>query len=115
MRRRAGWVRTVAHSTLARRSHPGTHVAAPLDRTLQREVLVAGEPWTVTLTPQGVRLVPKGKRTGGHEVTWEQLASGQVELTAALERSVTERAMLPSPGATIVRLPRAPRGRPTHH
>jgi hypothetical protein len=42
----------------------------PLDKTLKREVLLAGKPHTVTISPRGVRLTAKGFRKG-RELTWE--------------------------------------------
>lgn len=36
----------------------------PLDRTLKREIVLDGRPHTVTIGPDGVRLVAKGFRKG---------------------------------------------------
>ena len=44
----------------------------PLERTLRREVVVAGAPYTVTLSPLGVKLVRKGFRRG-RAVSWRAL------------------------------------------
>ena len=43
-----------------------------LDKTLKREILLAGKPHTVTISPRGVRLAAKGFRKG-RELTWEAL------------------------------------------
>ena len=62
-----------------------------LDKSLKREVEVDGELYIVTLAPEGLKIVPKGKRKG-HEVSWKELVSGQAALAAALGASLkTER------------------------
>jgi len=58
-----------------------------LDKTLKREVDINGEAWTLSIGPEGLKLVPKGKRTG-HEVAWKDLIGGQAALAAALNASV---------------------------
>ena len=58
-----------------------------LDKSLKREVDIDGTPYTLTLSPEGLKLVPKGKRTG-HEVAWKDLVGGQAALAAALNASV---------------------------
>ena len=62
-----------------------------IDRPLRREVTLEGRPYTVTITAEGVRIVPKGKRTGAHEVTWLELVSGEAELHRDLVRSLAHR------------------------
>lgn len=47
-------------------------MALPLERTLKREVVIDGAPYTVTLSPLGVRLVRKGFRKG-RAVSWRAL------------------------------------------
>src|SRR5215216_3437268 len=46
-----------------------------LTTPLKREIEVAGEPYTVTLTPDGLKLVAKGRRKG-YELKWESFVSG---------------------------------------
>ncbi len=58
-----------------------------LDKPLKREVDVNGVLYTVTFSPEGIKLVPKGKRNGT-ELTWEQLVRGDVSLTQDLKDSV---------------------------
>ena len=58
-----------------------------LDKSLKREIEVDGELYIVTLAPEGLKIVPKGKRKG-HEVTWKELVSGQAALAAALGASL---------------------------
>jgi hypothetical protein len=60
-----------------------------LDKSLKREVEINGEPYTLTLSPEGLKLVPKGKRTG-HEVTWKEILGGSTALAAALDGSVDQ-------------------------
>ena len=35
-----------------------------LEKTLKREIEVNGEPYVLTISPAGLKLVPKGKRKG---------------------------------------------------
>lgn len=51
-------------------------MATKLDKTLKRELDLDGEMYTLTLSPLGLKLVPKGKRNG-HEHTWKALVGGQ--------------------------------------
>ena len=64
-------------------------MATKLDKTLKRELEIDGAVYTLTLSPQGVKLVPKGKRTG-HEVTWKELLGGQAALAGALNASLEQ-------------------------
>ena len=41
----------------------------------------------VSVSPEGVRIVPKGKRKG-HEISWETLLSGDAELRRDLNMSL---------------------------
>lgn len=58
-----------------------------LEGPLKREVDVNGVAFTVTLSPDGLKLVEKGKRKGT-ELTWEQLVRGDVTLTQDLKDSI---------------------------
>jgi hypothetical protein len=62
-------------------------MATKLDRPLKREIQVAGKPYMLTITPEGLKLVPKGKRKG-QELTWSALVSGEAALAAALHASL---------------------------
>ena len=64
-------------------------MTARLTAPLKREIEVKGEPYTLTLGPEGFKLVPKGRRKG-LELTWESIVSGEAALAAALQASVTE-------------------------
>jgi hypothetical protein len=43
----------------------------------------------LTITPEGLKLVPKGKRNG-HELAWKDLVSGQAALATALNASIDQ-------------------------
>jgi hypothetical protein len=63
-----------------------------LDKPLKREVVIEGVPYTLTVTPAGFKLVPKGRRKG-LELAWSAVVSGDAALAAALNASLgaTER------------------------
>jgi len=58
-----------------------------LHGALKRELAIGGKPYVVTLTPDGFRLVPKGKRKG-RELAWRDLVSGEAALAVALNASL---------------------------
>lgn len=58
-----------------------------LEGALKREIDVAGATYTLTISPEGLRLVPKGKRNG-YELSWSALVSGDAALAQALNASV---------------------------
>jgi hypothetical protein len=60
---------------------------AKLDKAIKRELEIGGEAYTVTISPEGVRIARKGHRKG-HEMTWTSLLSGDAELTQALKISL---------------------------
>jgi len=62
-------------------------MATKLDKPLKREIEVAGKPYMLTIAPEGLKLVPKGKRKG-QELSWDALASGEAALAAALNASL---------------------------
>ena len=64
-------------------------MATKLDKNLKRELQVNGELYMLTISPEGIKLVPKGKRTG-HELTWKDLLSGQAALAVALNASLEQ-------------------------
>lgn len=61
-----------------------------LEKPLKRELVIDGEPYILTINPDGLKLTPKGKRIG-KEVTWKALVSGDAALAAALNASVDQR------------------------
>lgn len=62
-------------------------MATRLDKTIKRELELGGELYMVSMSPEGVRIVPKGKRKG-HEISWETLLSGDAELRRDLNMSL---------------------------
>ncbi len=60
-----------------------------LDKPLKREIVVKGEPYVLTLSRDGLKLVPKGKRKG-LELAWKDLVSGDAALAVALRASLEQ-------------------------
>lgn len=61
----------------------------PLDKPLRRELTIAGQAYTLTLDPRGLKLVEKGRRKG-LELRWEDLVSGDAALASALQASLQQ-------------------------
>lgn len=59
----------------------------PLDKPLRRELRIDDRVYTLTLDPQGLKLVPKGRRKG-LELRWEDLVSGDAAVAVALRASL---------------------------
>lgn len=59
----------------------------PLDKPLRREVLIGEESYTLTIDPEGMKLVPKGKRNG-LTLKWTDLVNGDAALATALQASL---------------------------
>jgi hypothetical protein len=64
-------------------------MATRLQKPLKRELEIEGKPYTLTLTPEGMKLVEKGRRKG-HEIRWSELVSGGTALAVALNASLEE-------------------------
>ena len=62
-------------------------MATRLDKTIKRELELDGKLYTVSVSPAGVRIVPKGGRKG-YEMSWETLLSGDAELRRDLNMSL---------------------------
>ena len=62
-------------------------MATRLDKTIKRELELDGKLYTVSVSPQGVKVVPKGGREG-HELSWAALVSGEAELRRDLNISL---------------------------
>ena len=62
-------------------------MATKLEKPLKREVSIEGQAYMLTITPEGLKLVPKGKRNG-LELGWKALVSGEAALATALNASV---------------------------
>lgn len=59
----------------------------PLDKPLRREVLIDEAPYSLTIDPEGLKLVPKGKRKG-LVLRWADLVNGDAALATALQASL---------------------------
>lgn len=64
-------------------------MATILDKPLKRELVIDGQPYTLTITPEGVKITLKGRRLG-REMLWRDLLSGDAELASQLLRSVSD-------------------------
>ena len=62
-------------------------MATVLDKPLRRELQVGDTAYTLTISPEGLKLVEKGRRKG-IELAWSALVSGDAALAAALQASV---------------------------
>jgi hypothetical protein len=58
-----------------------------LDKPLKRELEVDGTLYTVTISPDGVKIVEKGKRKG-RELSWRSIISGDAALAEDLRISL---------------------------
>lgn len=61
----------------------------PLDKPLRREAHIDGRPYTLTVDPEGLKLVEKGRRKG-ITLRWQDLVSGDAALAAALQASLQQ-------------------------
>jgi hypothetical protein len=66
-----------------------------LKSALNREIMIGKTAYRLTITPQGFKLVLKGKRKG-LEIAWQDLVSGDVAMAVALRASLD--APSPRPG-----------------
>lgn len=60
-----------------------------LEKPLKREIVIDGEPYVVTIDPQGVKVTAKGKRKG-QELAWKALVNGEAALAVALNASMEQ-------------------------
>ncbi|MGE5096776.1 MAG: hypothetical protein ACM3SO_16690 [Betaproteobacteria bacterium] len=60
-----------------------------LTSPFKRELEVNGEKYTLTVSPDGFKLVLKGKRKG-IELNWAQIVNGEAALATALNASLSE-------------------------
>ena len=58
-----------------------------LDKPLKREVTIDDRAYTVTIAPEGIKVVEKGKRKG-HELSWGAIISGDAQLASDLRNSL---------------------------
>jgi hypothetical protein len=59
-----------------------------LEGTLRRELVIDDKPFTLAISPEGLKLTRKGRRKG-HELRWKDLVSGEAALAVALNASLT--------------------------
>ncbi len=62
-------------------------MATKLDKPLKRELEIDGRSYVVTVSPEGVKVVEKGKRKGV-ELTWAALVGGDAAIAAGLQASL---------------------------
>jgi hypothetical protein len=58
-----------------------------LDKTIKRELEHEGKLYTVAISPEGVKITPKGARKG-QEISWASLLSGDAALRRDLNVSI---------------------------
>ena len=58
-----------------------------LEKPLRREVTVDGRAYTVTIAPEGIKVVEKGKRKG-QELSWGAIVTGDATLAQDLRISL---------------------------
>lgn len=64
-------------------------MATKLEKALKRELNINGEAYMLTIAPEGLKIVVKGKRNGV-ELAWKDVISGQAALTAGLNASLDD-------------------------
>ena len=62
-------------------------MATKLDKSIKRELELDGKLYTVTIAPDGLKVVEKGKRKG-QEISWRSIISGDATLNESLRISV---------------------------
>ena len=62
-------------------------MATKLEKSLKREIAIDEKPYMLTIDPEGLKLVEKGRRNG-RELKWKDIAGGDAALAAALNASV---------------------------
>jgi hypothetical protein len=62
-------------------------MAVKLEKSIKRELEMEGRAYTVTIGPEGVKVVEKGKRKG-REISWRSIISGDAQLAEDLKLSL---------------------------
>jgi hypothetical protein len=62
-------------------------MTAKLESLVKRELKLGHDTYTVSMSPEGVKIALKGRRNG-REISWETLLSGDAELSQQLKMSV---------------------------
>ena len=60
-----------------------------LDKPMRRELQVGDQLYTLTIAPEGLKLVEKGRRKG-IELAWSALVNGDAALASALQAVVAD-------------------------
>lgn len=58
-----------------------------LEGPLRRALAIGGNPYVLTITPDGLTLVPKGRRKG-YALAWDAFVGGEAALATALNASL---------------------------
>ena len=62
-------------------------MATKLDKAIKRELVQGDKTYTITIAPDGLKVVEKGKRNG-KELSWASIISGDAALNEDLKISV---------------------------
>jgi hypothetical protein len=62
-------------------------MATKLDKAIKRELVLGDKTYTITIAPDGLKVVEKGKRNG-KELSWSSIVSGDATLNENLKISV---------------------------
>lgn len=62
-------------------------MTTPLDKPLRRELEIEDRLYTLTIDPEGMKLVEKGHRKG-QQLRWVELVNGDAALAVALSASL---------------------------
>jgi hypothetical protein len=62
-------------------------MATKLDKAIKRELVHGDKTFTITIAPEGLKVVEKGKRNG-KELSWASIISGDATLSENLKLSV---------------------------
>jgi hypothetical protein len=60
-----------------------------LEGELKRALMIDGKDYTLTISPDGLKLTEKGKRLG-QQLAWKDLISGEAALATALNASLRQ-------------------------
>jgi hypothetical protein len=62
-------------------------MAVKLEKSIKRELDLEGRAYTITIAPEGVKVVEKGKRKG-REISWKSIVNGDAQLAEELKTSL---------------------------
>jgi hypothetical protein len=86
-------------------------MATKLEKTLKREISVAGQAYIITLSPQELVITLKGHRKG-KRLQWKDLVGGEAALATALNASLgIEKQRATSTATRLNRKPAKRKGR----